>query len=141
MTVTPDHYDHQDQDSNGADNFQQTVPHHSTIKTVYSPQLLKKFLKDYNEKLSSAEHNLSPEKLEEIIKLKHKIQSQIEKVTMDETESESEADRRQSSVNEQQNDGEEDGERLAERKNYNTKKYYGGNAGNHPYNKNEVGFV
>lgn len=152
MTITPDNYNtNKYGDNEESVTNQNAVPQHqSTIKTVYSPELLKKFLKDYSDKLSSTEHNLSQDKLEEIIKLKHKIQSQIEENEaihkVDEehehaSESESDENRRQSTVMDHDDDH-SDGNRLSERKNHHTKKYYGSGttSSNHPYNKNEVIF-
>lgn len=131
-------------------------PQYSTMKTVYSPELLQKFLKDYASKLSTAKlnyaGNLSQDKLNEIIKLKNQIQDQIEVNQAieqdDENSSQNESEILKNEENRRHTNrlthtgGTSGVNTISERKNYNMpNKFYGSNNNNnqypnkHPYNQ------
>ena len=133
MTVTPDSYNNPIDYEESVTNFNQQndynlSPEHQqqeqTMKTVYSPELLQKFLKDYADKVSAHSdelNNNSKDKTGDAIKFSH------ETYTHPTIEHDDDNNRRVSNL-------EDNDEDITGRKNYQIRP--SGPNSPHPYNKN-----
>lgn len=99
------------------------IHHQHTMKTVYSPELLQKFLKDYANKVQSTEATVSAEPSHSFA---HETNDKYESIEAEDDD----GNRRVSSVNENKEPAAPSD--VQERKHYRP----GSNANYHPYNKN-----
>lgn len=130
MTVTPHNYNEYEnfaasaisEEESAKNDFTKFSPHHNgnTMKTVYSPELLQKFLKDYANKFYNAATSIAS--AERISFEKDKYFDPQEQTNINEDD----GNRRFSSA--ENDDKSEELEDVQQRKNY--------RPGNHPYNKN-----
>lgn len=170
MTVTPNNNYHDEYENSAAASQEESVTHdysnlsperhrnRNTMKTVYSPELLQKFLKDYANKIHTSSSSSSLSSNEPAIQNNHDNDRRFEQLehasgsielnsnsnegkgdkyasieTGDETGASEDGNRRYSSVNEDDKNDSDDLNDIQLRKNYRPNGNYNNN---HPYNQN-----